>query len=150
MVKVNLIESHSPNMRWGQQVFEVVLKEWGYEKTFTVRVGGNMRGFAVMEAVFDQISSEIRSSVGDDGPLRLTLTDRAGQTLDTEDEDHQDDEDWLKSMCVSVRLVGWEPPSLNEVRARHGAEPIPDGDVAWNPDGVTRPPQGVGGHDVGA
>jgi hypothetical protein len=29
------------------------------------------------------------------------------------------------------------PPTLNQLRAINGAEPIPGGDVPWNPDGLT-------------
>lgn len=129
-----IIDNHSPNIRWGKQVLEVTLKSWAYAKTFTVRVGGNCHGFDI----FDTAVGNVLLQLDEDAP-NVTLTDDAGDTLlcefDPEEEASRDPEDWLKRMVVSVRIVGWEPPSLNEIRKMNGGEPIVAGDVPYDPDG---------------
>ena len=122
MADVPVIEEYSPNICWGKQHVEIVLQQWQYEARFVELVGGNCLGVDVMEAAFGNLYDRLE---GD--PVRVRLTAPNGDTLLCEDEHDRGDE-WLKEMCVSIRIVAYDPPTVNEVRARNGVEPLPDGD----------------------
>lgn len=124
----NLIENNNPNNEWGKHVVEIVLKQWKYERTFVTRVGGNCHGFTILETAIDNIYDSLLDT--QDEPGELVLTDENGDTLLCTDEDDRED-DWIKKMVVSCRIIDFEPPTINEVRKRNGAEPLPDGDRPW-------------------
>lgn len=123
-----MIESYSPNIKWGKQHVEIVLMQWGYSEKFTVDVGGNCTGFDVLGTAIGNLYSKLPET---DGSPFVTLK-KGDDTLICHDEEERD-EDWLKDMVVSCQIVGWTPPTLNEVRAKNGAKPLPDGDVPWHP-----------------
>jgi hypothetical protein len=122
-----VVAEYSPNTEWGKQHVEVTLKQWAYSATHVVQIGGNCRGFDVLEAAIGRVYDLACEDVPDGYAPRLTLTAPHGGTLLCED-DEDGGEDWIKEMAVSVRIVGYDPPTLNEVRARNGAPPVPDGD----------------------
>lgn len=126
----DVIKSYSPNIAWGKQVVEIVLKQWAYEKAFVVRVGGNCVGFAIFEAALSNLLDQLWPH--DTDFASVTLTDPAGDTLLSEDEEDAG-EFWLQRMVVSVRILAYEPPSLNEVRKMNGARPLLDGNRLWEP-----------------
>lgn len=122
-----VITEYSPNLEWGQQHVEIVLKAWDYEARHVVKIGGNCHGFGVMEAALRRLYETLAGEVGEDEPARVILTHADGNTMLCEDDDEREEE-WLKGMTVSVRIVAYDPPTMNEVRARYGAAPLPDGD----------------------
>jgi hypothetical protein len=123
-----LIADNNPNNEWGKHVIEVVVKQWRCEKTFVTRVGGNCHGFTIMETAIDNIYESLLSEDG--SPPELILTDHTGRELLCCDDEGLEEE-WLKKMVVSCRIIDFEPPTINEVRARNGAKPLPDGDRPW-------------------
>jgi hypothetical protein len=125
----DLIADNNPNNEWGKHVIEVTFKQWRYEKTFTTRVGGNCHGFTIMETAIDNIYESMLDENHTDCP-RFVMTSPDGRELLCEDDEMRES-DWLKDMAVSCRIVGFEPPTINEVRKRNGAAPLPDGDVPW-------------------
>jgi hypothetical protein len=127
-----LIASNNPNSEWGKAVIEVTLKQWAYEKTFTLHVGGNCKGFDILEAAVDMIYDHILDTEDD---ASVVLTDGKGDTLLCSDEEDRG-EYWIKKMVASVRIVDYIQPTLNEVRARNGAAPVPHGDVPYVPLGA--------------
>jgi hypothetical protein len=125
---VDMIDNNNPNNEWGKHVIEIVLKQWRYQRTFTTRVGGNCHGFTIMETAIGNVYETLLDT--QDDPSELVLTDDNGDTLLCTDDDNLGDE-WIKKMVVSCRIIDFEPPTINEVRARNGAKPLPDGDRPW-------------------
>ncbi len=135
---VEVIASNNPNNEWGKSVIEITLKQWAYSADFTVHVGGNCRGYSVFDAAIYTLFEELLEAAGDGTvPAKVTLTNPAGDTLICEDEEGHD-EDWLKDMIVAIRLVDYLQPTLNEVRKRNGAPPVPHGDAPYVPLGDAR------------
>ncbi len=122
-----IVAEYSPNIAWGKQHVEVTVKQWAYSATHIVRIGGNCRGFDVMESAVSQVCDLAREGVPEGCPPRLILKAPNGDTLECDDDDDRGEE-WIKDMTVSVQIVGYDPPTLNEVRAMNGAPPVPDGD----------------------
>lgn len=125
-----MIEEYSPNICWGKQTVEITLKQWRYAATFKVEIGGNCRGFEVLETAIGTLFEGLYDPSNPTDVARVVLKDSNGDTLLCSD-DEDEGEAWLKPMVVSVAIVGWTPPTLNEVRARNGAPPIADGDEPW-------------------
>ncbi|MGY3582340.1 hypothetical protein ACVIGB_000736 [Bradyrhizobium sp. USDA 4341] len=122
-----LIGDNNPNNAWGNHVIEVTLKQWKYEKPFSVKVSGNCHGFTLFETAIALVYDGLPVEHG----LRcVVLVDPSGETLICEDESKAGEE-WLRSMVVSCRIIDFEPPTLNEIRRRNGAEPVADGDKSY-------------------
>jgi hypothetical protein len=126
-----VIKSYSPNISNGVQVVEITFMAWGYKAAFTQRVGGNCRGWDVIGSAVGAIYDNLPTFTADIASIELT--NAAGEKLLVEDEE-EIGEDWLKKMIVSASIIAWEPPTLNEVRAKNGRSPIAGGDVPYNPD----------------
>lgn len=120
---MTIIKEYSPNIRWGKQIVEIVLKQWAYSKKFTVEVGGNCTGMDVLDCAISILTDQLEGEV--------TL-EHGKKKLLVEDEEERD-EDWVKEMVVSAQIVDWKPPTLNEVRKMNGAKPVKDGDKLWEP-----------------
>lgn len=117
-----IIDVNGPNRAWGRHQVEVVLQAWDYRKAIVTEVGGADRGLDVLERAVDNVLDQVE----DAGILVLTAPD--GETLRyAEGEDSWTDAE-LRGLVVSVRIVGYEPPTVNALRVRNGAEPLPDGD----------------------
>lgn len=119
----DLIADNNPNNAWGKHVIEVTLKQWKYAATFTAKVGGNCHGLTLFDAAID----DIYALLSKDGLPRLTLRDAEGKELLCEDDESRGEE-WLRRMVVACRIIDFEPPTLNEIRARNGAAPVEGGD----------------------
>lgn len=124
MTDAPIIAEYSPNIRWGKQHVEIILKQWKYESRFVKQIGGNCTGMDVLDCALDDLYDDLAD--GRDVP-EVILTAPDGETLSCMDEEGLG-ERWLKRMCVSLRIVAYDPPTLNEVRARNGADSVPDGD----------------------
>jgi hypothetical protein len=127
-----VIKEYSPNIKWGHQHVEVVLMQWGYSKTIKVDVGGNCHGMSVIDCAAGIICDQLYDEAEVDGAITLVLENAAGDTLLCEDEEDRG-LDWIKDMIVSAQIVGWTPPTINEVRKMNGAKPVKDGDRPWSP-----------------
>lgn len=124
-----MIKNYSPNIRWGKQHVELTLMQWDYKKVITVDVGGNCTGFDVIECAVTSLYDDLadKSDVA-----QIILHRDNGDTLEVSDEEMRAEE-WLKAMLVSTQIVGWTPPTVNEVRAMNGGKALPDGDRPWSP-----------------
>jgi hypothetical protein len=78
-------------------------------------------GLDVIKSALDDITEEILNAG------HLTLTDPEGEELEFDEGSCLDDRE-IERMVVSARIIGYTPPTLNEVRARNGAAPVEDGD----------------------
>lgn len=132
----SLIANHNPNNEWGHSVVEIILKMWSYEKTYTVKIGGNCHGLEVLEGAVGALYDSLLPDDGDALPT-VVLTNKDGETLECEDGDDEG-EDWIKKMVASVRIVDYIQPTLNEIRKLNGAKPVPDGDKPYEPLGHDR------------
>lgn len=119
-----LIADNNPNHVWGKHAIEVTLKQWKYEATFTTKVGGNCHGLELFDSAISNIYDELPKS---DGLVSVTLRNAKGEELLCQDEE-ADGEEWLRKMVVSCRIIGFEPPTLNEIRKSNGAPPVEGGD----------------------
>lgn len=128
MSEVSIISNNNPNNEWGKHVIEVVLKQYDYQRTFLTRVGGNCHGFTIMETAIGNVYETLLDT--QDKTDEIVLTNDKGDTLLCADEDDCG-EDWIKKMVVSCRIIDFEPPTINEMRKRNGAKPVPDGDRPW-------------------
>lgn len=128
MSETAIIDDNNPNNEWGKHVIEIVLKQWKYQKTYVTRVGGNCHGFTIMETAIDNLYDDLVDTTDDPG--EIALLNEAGEKMLCLDEDDLGEE-WLKKMVVSCRIIGFEPPTLNQIRARNGAGPVPDGDKPY-------------------
>jgi len=125
-----MIRKYSPNTMWGKQHVELVLMQWAYSFKIVIDVGGNCTGMSVLETAIGTLYNRLLPKDG--GPAKVLLKDRKGNRLWCTDDEGRDD-DWLKDMVVSARIVAWTPPTLNEVRKMNGAKPVPEGDQPWQP-----------------
>lgn len=127
-----VIGAYSPNICWGRQMVEVQLRQWDYAAEFIVAIGGNCRGFDVLEAAIGSLIDQLSEGLDASSRLQVKLKNANGEELlDIDEEDVG--EAWLRPMVVSVRIVDWIPPTLNEVRAKNGAPPVDGGDCPWRP-----------------
>lgn len=119
----DIIAVNGPNREWGIHRVEVVLQLWDYRKVIVKEVGGNCRGLSIIGSAIESIVDDMEASGG------TVLVSPAGDEL-TVDE-YGVDRGWdveVEKMIVSARIIEYLPPTLNEVRARNGAGPVPDGD----------------------
>lgn len=128
-----LIAEYSPNIRWGQQHVEIVLKQWEYERTYVEKVGGNCHGLTILTAAISNLADRLWGDMQDSQTLSIEMLNQStGRTLLCENQEDRDAEDWISDMCVSVRVIGYDPPTLNQVREMNGAAPVPDGDQPYD------------------
>lgn len=118
----DLIASNNPNNAWGKHHVEIVLQCWRYTGTYVEQVGGNCLGFDLFDTAIENLYETLEGEI--------ILTNPEGDTLHCEDEEDRE-ADWLKKMVVSCRVIAFDPPTLNEVRKRNGAKPVPNGDVPY-------------------
>lgn len=128
MADAPVIADYSPNIRWGKQHVEIILKQWRYEARFVELVGGNCTGMDVLECALDNLYDRLAER---SDPAEVMLLAPDGDTLLCVDDEHKSN-DWLKAMCISLRIIAYDPPTLNEVRRRNGAPPLPDGDHPYD------------------
>ena len=101
--------NYDPNLtmcgRMAVQEVRLKLQMWHYTAEMTVEVGGNCKGFDVMEAAVENAYEKLR---GDAEWATVTLTAENGDTLECEDEEDRE-EDWLKRMTVGVEIISITP-----------------------------------------
>lgn len=128
-----MITEYSPNIAWGKQKVEIVLMQWAYSKKIEVEIGGNCTGLSVLEAAIGRLyDSLLPEGDENDAPAKIVLANEKGDTLECADDEDLGD-DWLKNMVVSLQIIAYTPPTINEVRKMNGAKPVKDGDRPWQP-----------------
>ena len=118
-MSADLVKAYDPNIRWGFHSFEITYMCWDYSITVvTRRIGGTCRGFDLFSTAIENHAKDLIAEQGDHPVLYLTRPAEDGDgedSLECGTDVDVDVEDWLKSMCVSVRLVGHEPEKKQEV-----------------------------------
>lgn len=107
------IKTYDPNIRWSHHTFEITYMMWDYSITVVSNaIAGNCRGFDLFSTAIEQHADTLCDEQGEYPTLILKRPAEDGDGEDTLhcnlDFDEQDIADWLKSMCVSVRLVKHE------------------------------------------
>jgi hypothetical protein len=108
-----LITFYDPNIRWSDHQFEITYMMWDYSLTVTTNpIGGNCRGFNLFSVAIEQHSDQL---YGEQGKFPKIFLKKPAEDGDGEDsleccpDFDQQIQDWLNSMCVSVRLISHEP-----------------------------------------
>ncbi len=117
-----IIDINGPNREWGKHHVEVMLQLWYYRKTIVFNVGGNTIGLSVIRHAIDQLVDRIAEA----GCVELVNED--GDTLTDDGSDEPWSERRVHDMIVSARIISYTPPTLNAIRARNGAGPLPERD----------------------
>lgn len=106
------IPNYDPNIRWSHHVFEITYMMWDSSITVTTRpIGGNCRGFDLFSTAIENHADQLYNEQGENPKLILKTPAKDGDgedTLECSPDFDQDIDDWLKSLCVSVRIVSHE------------------------------------------
>lgn len=124
------IEEYSPNIRSSalhKQTVELVLMQWWYKAVYQVEIKTNLTGVALLDAAIESLYFDEIAPADDDKVASITLSDADGGELICDDDDLRE-EDWLKEMVISARIVTHTLPTINEVLVANGREPSEDGD----------------------
>lgn len=108
------LHNYDPNVRWSFHTFEITYMMWDYSITVTcIPISGNCRGFDLFSTAIEQHADMLYDEQGELPMLVLKRPAEDGVGEDTlecnPDFEEQEIDDWLKSMCVSVRLVEHAP-----------------------------------------
>tara|TARA_B100000700_G_scaffold88627_1_gene99915 strand:- start:27740 stop:28114 length:375 start_codon:yes stop_codon:yes gene_type:complete len=110
-----VIQNYDPNMtlsgRKAQQQVELVFQVWDYTAKFTVPVGGNCTGLSIMDSAIGTIYEDLPGLPYDEETPMLILYNAAGEPMECADDEDRD-EDWLKDMLVSARILSIEPDGM--------------------------------------
>lgn len=133
------VSYYSPDTAFGHQKVQITLMCWAFSAVRIIEVPGFSRGPCGLEAMEWAITQLYESLIPDnEGPALINLLNPAGEVLECVD-DNDEGEDWLRPFITDLRIIEWVRPTLNEVRAKNGAEPLADGDGPYNPDGKPIP-----------
>jgi hypothetical protein len=100
--------NYDPNITWAKQRVKLTYTQWDATLNVEVEIGGNCKGFCVLEAAVDRHYEQLVESVDPETTPSITLREPNGDTLVCEDEEDQQ-EDWLKDLCVAAEIVAIEP-----------------------------------------
>lgn len=89
----------------GTHKAEVAVQSGGGKAVLAVELGGNLKGFDVLENAVRRAFEDacLGGKAGDDEPTTLTLTRPDGSSFGVGCEDEED----FKSLVVGVRIVSW-------------------------------------------
>ena len=101
------LKEYDPNIRWSKHIFEITYMQWDYVLKETVEVGGNCKGFDLFDSAITAHADKLYKEQGD-FPSLILEKNNGEDSLSTcfSDEDRGDIDDWLKSMCVSISIIG--------------------------------------------
>ena len=121
-MSADLVKAYDPNIRRGSHRFEIIYMMWDYSITVISKpIGGNCRGFDLFSTAIESHADQLYDEQGEHPIIFLKRPAEDGDGEDylecSPDFVEDDIGDWLKSMCVSVRLVGHENENKYEVAA---------------------------------
>lgn len=104
-----------PNMtmcgRYADQRVRLTFGLWDYRKSITVTVGGNCTGLTVIESAITIALETLLEK--HERYAQIVMTNAAGDTLETDDEDDHGEE-WLGKMLISAEIISIEPEKKSE------------------------------------
>ena len=104
------LQTYDPNITWARHTVELTFMQWDYSLTVEVEVGGNCRGYDLLEGAINVAFGELYDDDEDDAVIVLRRPAEDGNREDTL-EVTIDGTDELKSHCVSAVLVKHEKES---------------------------------------
>ena len=104
------MENYDPNNCFGMHTVELTFQSWDYKLVVSQKVGGNCKGFTILEAALQAYGDKLYEEQGENPTL--ILTDDEGNTLETEafttcdgDDDEPDIEEFLSEMLVKAEII---------------------------------------------
>lgn len=101
-----MMKNYDPNIMWGTHTIEVTLQQWEYKGKITTEIGGNCRGFSILESAKDEINQKSRSNckfkIIEDS-FCCELKDNKGNELEIEDE-----LDNLDNYIVKIEIIDFK------------------------------------------
>lgn len=124
-----MISNYDPNYADGVHTVRVTIQAWDYRGHIEVKIGGNCRGFGVMEDIAEdiwdtalddpsEVTSDCHFEVLDENFYRAVLRNERGDILDCEGDQHD-----FEDMIVGVEIVAFEKKSSQGAGARDGKTP---------------------------
>ena len=104
------LQTYDPNITWARHTVELTFMQWDYSLKMTAEVGGNCRGYDLMDSAIDLAFDELYDEDEDNAVIYLRRPAEDGNGED-ELEVSLDGVDELKSLCVSAVLVKHEKES---------------------------------------
>ncbi len=108
------LATYDPAIRWAKTTVRLTYQMWDYRIECDVVVGGNCRGFDVLDWAIETHADQLVKEQGDMPELLLTKPSEDGEgedTLHCELTDEDDIERSLSKMCVGLRIVKHEKDS---------------------------------------
>jgi len=87
------------------QTVRLTFGQWEYRKTMEVAVGGNCRGFSVIEAAVENAYEKLPDASHASGVKTITLIDESGGEMECD----EDEEDWLNNMLIAAEIIDIKP-----------------------------------------
>lgn len=101
-----MMKNYDPNIKWGIHTVEITLQLWDYKGKITTEIGGNCKGFSILESAKDEINENAKSNckfkIIDDW-FRCELKDDRGDELEVEDE-----LDNLDNHIVKIEIIDFK------------------------------------------
>lgn len=99
-----MIKHYNPNLYCHVCTYAITLMQWDYSHVIIIEVGGNVRGFDLIESAAEAIYDTLEAS---DNCTVIELVNPKGEILICRD-DEEEGEEWLKEMIVSIVLIKQE------------------------------------------
>lgn len=90
--------------RLAKQTVRLTFGMWQYRKDIEVVVGGNCKGFSVIDSAID---TALEGLYGDNDYASIVLEHPTEGSLECEDEEGRHDE-WLKDLLIGAQIVAIE------------------------------------------
>jgi hypothetical protein len=107
------METYSP-YGFGDHTAKVTFQWDRYKLTKEVLVGGNCKGFSIIESAVDEAVDKLYEKFGEEDETFISLDMVADDDSTCECEFEDDDE--LKDAVVAVELTGWEQEKAEKNR----------------------------------
>lgn len=105
------IMNYDPNLtnsgRMADQTVKLTFALWEYRVEMTAVVGGNCTGLDIIRAAVSNAYDKLPTH-GPDEIATITLTNAAGDTMESEDDDDKQ-EDWLADMLIAAEITAIVP-----------------------------------------
>ena len=102
------MKNYNPNYMWGTHTVKITLQQWNYKGELIVEIGGNCKGFSILESSKDSINKEETYNSNckfqiEDNWFYCILKAEDGDELDVEDE-----LDNLEDYIVKIEIIDFK------------------------------------------
>ena len=110
------MKTYDPNISYATQIVEIIYQQWDYTLKELISVGGNCKGADILkfaierhaENIYDELekdSSHCLVFSKEEDTLISSVAEMASGGWDDEEIDVDSIEEWLRSMCVSLKII---------------------------------------------